>query len=402
MILIGDYVPLHKEVCLSIPNEILLANLEGPLLDANHKLKPVPKAGPNIFSTSLPDYKGEIVFTLANNHIMDFGEEGLNETLTHLNKNGIKYSGAGFNSDEARKPIILEQNNKRIAIISCCEAQFNVASKHSAGVAKYGYWVFDLIKQLQSKVDKVIVSFHAGIEDSPWPIPYWRELFQRYIASGATIVHNHHSHVPQGFEKFGNGFIFYGPGNSVVDPDIWKDCHHGLWSWMYKFDFIKNDFLIQPLTVTQDEQSQIRVEPIQMNADPFFADYLSRCNTPLHDDQLFNEIWQDVALRAYQRFGAHYLGFESTYDQPYYKKLRLALGTLKQNILNKKDNFPSRKDMIVWHHMFSYPSHRTMVETALGILSGGINDIRTQESSDMVSMMMSTEYEKVNHDNSST
>ena len=54
----------------------------------------------------------------------------------------------------------------------------------------------------------VIVSVHAAIEDSPWPSPYIRELYHSFIDAGATVVHGHHLHVPQGYETYDEGVIF--------------------------------------------------------------------------------------------------------------------------------------------------------------------------------------------------
>ena len=128
---------------------------------------------------------------------MDYGEPGLETTINILHQKGVRYCGAGTNLTSARKPLIIQNRGTTLGIISCCEAQFGVARSEQSGVAEFGPWIYQDIRNLAGQVDAVIVSVHAGIEDSPWPSPFIRDLYHSYIDAGATIIHGHHAHVPQ-------------------------------------------------------------------------------------------------------------------------------------------------------------------------------------------------------------
>ena len=100
MILAGDFVP--QKTIPEIPDfgdEIVLANLEGPLCEDG--LKPIDKVGIHLHS-SPRQIPGRWAFTLANNHLMDYREEGLRRTLEVLDDQAISHGGAGLSLGKAR------------------------------------------------------------------------------------------------------------------------------------------------------------------------------------------------------------------------------------------------------------------------------------------------------------
>ncbi|NLE45724.1 MAG: CapA family protein [Chloroflexi bacterium] len=181
MLLVGDWAPGDKQVVLVHEGSTVLANLEGPVLPLAHSCAAVSKAGPCLFSLAVPDKSQCFVFSLANNHIMDYGLSGLDATLSLLAQKGFRSCGAGKDICDARKPIICRDDDVQLGIIACCEAQFGVARRDSAGVAEFGPWVYRTIRQLRETVEVVIVSVHAAVEDSPWPSPYIRELYRSKV-----------------------------------------------------------------------------------------------------------------------------------------------------------------------------------------------------------------------------
>src|SRR5262249_51806738 len=126
---------------------------------------------------------------------------------------------------------------------------FGVSRADQAGVAEFGPWIHRTIRDLCHVVDAVVVSVHAGIEDSPWPSPFIRELYRSFIDSGASVVHGHHAHVPQGYEQYGEGVIFYGMGNFAVDPETWQSTLNGLWSLAAEIDFGSSPIRWRPITL---------------------------------------------------------------------------------------------------------------------------------------------------------
>jgi len=159
------------------------------------------------------------VLTLANNHIMDWGYEGIKTTQNILKRKGILFTGAGKNLEEAKKPLILEKNGIKVGILAYCKNGI-----YSAGIKKPGsaqLKVVDVcsdINKLKELVNHIIISVHWGIEFCEYPYPEDIFIAHCFIDSGARIILGHHTHVIQGIEEYKDGLIFYGLGNFIYDP----------------------------------------------------------------------------------------------------------------------------------------------------------------------------------------
>lgn len=197
--------------------DIAMANLEAPLTDrtdAFMEKKFILKQSPD--AVGAIKGAGFDVLTLANNHIMDYGPGGLQDTIEILNKTGIKHTGAGKNSKAARAPVIVSIKNKKIAFLaySLVFPEEHYATDDSSGTAQ---GVFDNIKSDIKNINKhsdiIIVSFHWGKEQMKYPKEYQVRLAHLAIDNGANLVVGHHPHVIQGVEKYKNGLIFYSLGN---------------------------------------------------------------------------------------------------------------------------------------------------------------------------------------------
>ena len=396
MILVGDWVPASNNVNINflLSQSVVLLNLEGPILPFQHTLKISPKTGPHLFSKILPTENSKFVFSLANNHIMDFGLPGLNETMNSLTDEGFYSCGAGKNVIEARTPFIINDNGKDIGIIACCEAQFGVARWKTAGVAEFGPWVYKAIHELRETVDSVIVTVHAALEDSPWPSPYIRDLFRSFIDEGARVVHGHHAHIPQGFEEYKGGLIFYGMGNFAVDPEKWRSRPNGMWSLGADIDFSTDPLQWRLLTFEireKLESESIIIEESTHEEKFTHQKYLEICNRPLMDPLLFDALWHEVALRAYYQYGAKFLRFPTQQKQASRKALiKKSLKILKEVLFygNPSTTIERQHDYLLWYNMFACESHRQMMTTALGILGGEIKDLRTKETNYLADSMM--------------
>lgn len=393
MILIGDWAPGNKRVKISKALSLVLANLEGPILPCSHLFFTAHKAGQNLFSSELPDRTGQFIFSLANNHIMDYGVSGLEISLTALDQRGFKACGIGRNIVEARQPIIVEDNGIRVGIIACCEAQFGVSRRNHAGVAEFGPWVYQAIHDLCRTVNAVIVSVHAGVENSPWPSLYIRELYYSFIDAGATIVHGHHAHVPQGYEAHGNGVIFYGMGNFAVDPDKWRNYPNGLWSLAAEIDFGSKPVRWQPMTFEIRHQSgsdTMMIEKSSIEEHESHQRYMEICNRPFGDDALLEALWQEVAMRAYCYYGAGYMGFSTSLRSRCCALIKKGLSKIRNILLNRPFVLQSGQyDLMLRYNMIVCESHRQMLETALGILAGEIKDVRSEETRKLADEMLS-------------
>ena len=280
-----------------------------------------------------------------------------------------------------------------MGIISCCEAQFGIARNNQPGIAEVGPWVYEYIKELNKSVVAVIVSVHAANEDSPWPSPYFQELYHSFIDAGAKVVHGHHSHVPQGYEVYKEGLIFYGMGNFAVDPDKWFDYPNGLWSLAAKINFsikpIAWDYVTLEIRLQPDNKT-ILVEESSATEKVSRANYIGLCNHPFEFPELLPGIWQEIALRAYHHYGANYMRFSMPTHTSRFNKVKTGLFMIKNALLknNNPSNNPTHYDYLLWFHMISCESHRQMLLTALGVLSGEITDLRNIETKKIVDEMM--------------
>lgn len=194
-------------------------NLEVPLTDIE---APIKKCGPNLIAptSTVNGIKaiGVDFFTLANNHILDQGEQGLKSTLDVLSKNGIAFAGAGLNLKEASKPYVVEIKGKKIGIYCCAEHEFSIATYKSAGANPFDpLESLDHIQNLKSQTDYVIVLYHGGKEHYRYPSPYLQKICRKCIEKGADLVVCQHSHCIGCEEKYLHGTIVYGQGNFLFD-----------------------------------------------------------------------------------------------------------------------------------------------------------------------------------------
>lgn len=199
--------------------DILIGNLEAPLSEKNEayiEKTYTLRCHPNTVQTLTAG--GFDAVTLANNHIMDFGPSALQETLSVLDQNNIKYTGAGMNLQQARTPAILKKNGIKVAVLAynnTLPLEFN-ASATRPGTAQ-GRWEYisQDIKNARSLADLVVVSFHWSAELLKEPKPYQSSLGKLCINSGAHLVFGHHPHVVQGIEVYKGGLIAYSLGNFI-------------------------------------------------------------------------------------------------------------------------------------------------------------------------------------------
>ena len=153
---------------------------------------------------------------LSNNHIMDWGKEGLNRLVNKLEISNISYFGAGLNLIQALKPTILELNNCRIGLIAFGwnEEMCVYAKDNESGVAPLNKkTIIKSVKKLRDKVDILIVNLHWGYEYEVYPLPLHRKLAQDIIDKGADMIVGHHAHIIQAYEEYKGKQIYYGLGN---------------------------------------------------------------------------------------------------------------------------------------------------------------------------------------------
>jgi len=192
------------------------ANLEGPVTERGDKadkkytyrmkkeaLEAVKDAGFNLLS-------------VANNHILDYGVHGLEDTLKALDERGLAHAGAGMNVTEARGPAIIKVAGYRVGLLAyslTLPEEFYAEGERPGTAFGHMKFIEKDIPEAVKKTDILIVSFHWGTELKNTPNDYQVELGRKALELGATIVAGHHPHIAQPVEVGGGGVIFYSLGN---------------------------------------------------------------------------------------------------------------------------------------------------------------------------------------------
>jgi poly-gamma-glutamate capsule biosynthesis protein CapA/YwtB (metallophosphatase superfamily) len=193
---------------------IVLGNLEGPLAQKAPKQNRnfSYRVRPKVASTLLR--AGINVVTLANNHLVDCGREGVLETLEALAEAGVKPLGAAANEQAAHEPVIREAGGLRIGLLGYYWNRRCAATAKLPGSAMGVFEELETdIRKLRSQVDRVVVTFHWGRPYKPEPSPRARAKALFAIDCGAHAVVGHHPHIVQALEIYRRCPIFYSIGN---------------------------------------------------------------------------------------------------------------------------------------------------------------------------------------------
>ena len=256
---IGNVEALVGKELLGLFNQsdLNVFNLEVPLTDAS---TPIDKFGNNLKSPTktIYGYKAlePIFLTLANNHSLDHGVEGLTTTLELLKKHGIKNAGAGANVKEAKKPFIFEKEGIRIGFYLCAEHEFTVASCHTMGANPFDVLEsFDDVESLKKTCDYVIVLYHGGKEFYRYPSPMLQRYCRKFVDKGADLVVCQHSHCIGSREDYGQGTIIYGQGNFIFNSEFY--IHHKEFvkdSLLISIEASKDSFIVSEVPIRSTEK----------------------------------------------------------------------------------------------------------------------------------------------------
>jgi len=199
--------------------DYVIANLETPISQRGIPIRNRyyvfqlhPKLAKSITTINLD------AVTLGNNHLFDFGPQGLNDTIKYLDHWKIMHSGAGANISEARKPITIKHGDINIYIFSYCERPPDKyhATKDQAGTAPMDMaMIIEDIETYKKRNNLVFVSLHWGIEQTHMPQKDQIARAHEIIDAGADGVIGHHPHWPQAIEVYRDKPIIYSLGNFV-------------------------------------------------------------------------------------------------------------------------------------------------------------------------------------------
>jgi len=299
VLIVGDYCPaygnhrLSKEQVFGNFLEVIenadfsIVNLECPITETT---KPILKIGPALKAPtealSIIESAGFSAVTLANNHIADYGEKGLMDTIQHLNSVGIQYVGAGKNMDESRQPLHINIDNNQLQILNVTENEFTSAMEDRAGANGLNpIAIYNQIKHSNEANIPCIVIYHGGHEMLNIPSPRIVELFRFWIDNGAQAVVCHHTHVASGYEIYKEKPIFYSLGNFLFP---WYTPKESPWYLGYGVELsfnnnTLNSFKILPFKQSNQEMKLSRLSEQDMVS---FTDYIKKLNSLISDNKL--------------------------------------------------------------------------------------------------------------------
>lgn len=174
------------------------------------------------------------MLTMANNHIMDYGILGMENSKRIAVEKGFEVIGVGRNLEDARCYKIVENKGKRIAFINACEHEFSIATEENAGcnpldIVNISYD----IRAAKESADYVIVIIHGGHEHYKLPSPRMKKAYRFFVDQGADAILNHHQHCYSGYEVYNGKPIFYGLGNFCFDSACDIKYRHTTYNYGY-------------------------------------------------------------------------------------------------------------------------------------------------------------------------
>ena len=200
--------------------DLAVANLEcvlttgGKPLDKRYLIRAHP-----LWAESLQAAGFDLV-NVANNHIYDYGQPGVDQTLETLEALEIAAVGAGRNHDEAHRPALFEVNSVRVAVVGYAAARW-YGSIDLPATDRVAWAVPERVAAdvaaARGQADVVVVLLHAGTEYASEPSADQSAVAHAAVDAGADLVVGHHPHVTQTVERYKQGLIVYSLGDAVFD-----------------------------------------------------------------------------------------------------------------------------------------------------------------------------------------
>lgn len=309
-----------------------IVNLEAPVTKSDNKIL---KTGPHLKSYKKStlealQHLNINITTLANNHIKDYDEQGVFDTISFCKENNIIPIGAGKNIKEASKTLSLDTDAGRIAIINIAENEWASADIDSAGANGMNL-IKDTreIQQAKKEHDYVFVIIHGGHEYYHLPSPRMQEQYRFYIDQGADLVVGHHPHATSGYEIYNNSPIYYSLGNFLFTKDsVYDSWYEGL---ILEIDIHegKLNHLVHPIKQAKNKFNlELSANKEKINT----LDQIQEINNIISNKDLLNEAWSDLVDSRYNS----YLNYWSPTNFIKSKLFNGVKSRLKVNFSNKK------------------------------------------------------------------
>jgi poly-gamma-glutamate synthesis protein (capsule biosynthesis protein) len=289
--------------------DLRITNLECPL---TKHATPIPKTGPALKADpqniQVLKNNGFNLVTLANNHIMDYGSRGIQDTIDFLKEHKIDYVGAGSITEEI-DVIFKTKDDFIIGIINVCENEWSTDERQgyqANGFSEIG--MFYSIKKAKQKADKVIVIHHGGHEMYNLPSPRLKKILRFFVDCGADVVVNHHTHCIGGEEIYKEAPIFYSLGNFVFDNPKQRNS-----IWNYGMA-VTLEFSSAGISFHKHYFEQFNVDPGVKLIDEKDIKYdIKKLNTVISDDDQLEEKFEEFVQQKKRMYLSYLEPLKSKY-----------------------------------------------------------------------------------------
>lgn len=323
-----------------------IVNLEAPVTDSESKIL---KTGPHLKS----DKKHTLgvlkvlninIVTLANNHIRDYDDEGVLDTIDFCEDNEIKAIGAGKNLIEASNTTILNTPEGSISIINIAENEWSSADENTAGAN--GMNLIKDIKKIQKAKKEnefVFVIVHGGHEYYNLPSPRMQEQYRFYAEQGADLVVGHHTHCINGYEVHNGTPIYYSLGNFLfTKSNIQEDWYTGL---------------VLEANICNSKLSTV-LHPVRQTKEDFSLSLLQNIekSTILHRVETYRKIIEnkEMLLKQWQQFvSSNHSAYLNYWSPLSFIKSRYLSGILRRS----KINLTNKKGMALYLNLMRCEAH---------------------------------------------
>ncbi len=330
--------------------DLLFGNLESPLVSNSNREKQNMRAfaGDPEFAGWLKRAGYDLV-SVANNHILEFGEEGLKNTAEILRDIGVQ--PVGFYDEEAGSNLVVIEKNIPPSHISVTSGRGIDSGNVVSTILKIGFAAFNEVHDIRikncyaqlntenvkkaisalkkKKVDLICLSFHWGNEYIHYPSWQQIELGRKAIDYGADLIIGHHPHVVQPVERYKHGYIVYSLGNFIFDMNWAKHVKTGM---CLVFEADMNGIIS---CTTHAVEIQDDYTPVLCNNDPWL-----------------NEILQTNLVKMHKLHDKGQLDYEKVYKKELKKNRMYARIGMKRQLLRQWFSIPKKERKIIIKQWF--------------------------------------------------
>ena len=337
----GQVIPLFGGLLTDFADaDMVIANLECPLVSCPSpiaKIGPVLAADPACLATLKK--AGITVLSLANNHILDHGENGVRSTLTACRAYGFDTVGVGETLEEAQKPLSYNIGDVKLAVLAMAEDEMSLAGTNSCGANPIDHiHLAKSVALIKQTHDVMVIIIHGGSEYNPYPSPRTQKLSRFLIDQGADLIIWQHSHCAGAIESYRGGSIVYGQGNFIFDVQSESvDWHRG---FLVDFRFSKtesSELSIIPFTQSHGHPGIRRMDS---DMEREFRQHIASISEHCADPNFVATQWRDYCTTYRDWYVAELCGYSRIVDRyttgfPFLNQRLLALLGVREEMLLK-------------------------------------------------------------------